>query len=58
MLAASAADIAIVFVLALSGTLMEPLPPRVLAAVFVATIAFALVLDQVKLAVKPAFKLG
>ena len=58
VLAASAADIAIVFVLALSGTLMEPLPPRVLAAVFVATIGFALILDQVKLAVKPAFKLG
>jgi H+-transporting ATPase len=58
VVAASAADIAIVVVLALSGTLMEPLPSRVLAAVFVATVGFALILDQVKLAVKPAFKLG
>ena len=50
VLASSAADIAIVSVLALSGTLMEPLPWRVLAA-FAAAIGFALVLDQIKLPV-------
>jgi H+-transporting ATPase len=56
VLAASAADIAIVSVLALSGTLMEPLPWRVLAAVFVAAIGLALVLDQIKRPVIAAFK--
>jgi H+-transporting ATPase len=58
VLAASAADIVIVSALAVSGVLMEPLPLRVLAAVFVATIGFSLILDQVKLPVKSAFKLG
>jgi H+-transporting ATPase len=57
VLAASAADIVIVSALAASGVLMEPLPLRVLAAVFVATIGFSLILDQVKLPVKSAFKL-
>ena len=58
VLAASAADVAIVSALALSGTLMEPLPWRVLAAVFIAAAGFAFVLDQVKLPVKAAFKAG
>ena len=58
VLAASAADIAIVSALALSGTLMEPLPWRVLATVFVATAGFALILDQIKLPVRSAFKIG
>jgi H+-transporting ATPase len=56
LLASSAADIVIVFALALSGILMEPLPCRVLAAVFVAAGGFALILDQVKLPVTSAFK--
>jgi H+-transporting ATPase len=58
VVAASAADIAIVAALALSGTLMESLPWRVLAAVFVAAASFALILDQVKLPVRSAFKIG
>jgi len=58
VLAASAADIAIVTLLALSGTLMEPLPWRVLAAVLAAAAGFALILDQIKLPVKAAFRIG
>jgi len=58
VLLASAADIAIVSLLALSGTLMEPLPWRVLAAVLAAAAGFALILDQVKLPVKAAFRVG
>jgi H+-transporting ATPase len=57
VLAASAADIIVVLALAGSGTLMEPLSWRVLAAVLVAAAAFALTLDQVKLPVRSAFKL-
>jgi H+-transporting ATPase len=57
VLVSCAADIAIVSVLALSGTLMEPLPWRVLAALFIAAAGFALVLDQVKIPVRSAFKI-
>jgi H+-transporting ATPase len=56
VLAAAAADIAIISVLALSGTLMEALPWRVLAAVLAAAAAFALVLDQIKRPVLAVFK--
>ncbi|MHB1142362.1 MAG: plasma-membrane proton-efflux P-type ATPase [Sulfuricaulis sp.] len=58
VLASSAVDIAIVSTLALSGILMEPLPWRVLAAVIGAAAGFALILDQVKLPVQSAFKVG
>jgi H+-transporting ATPase len=58
VVAASAADVTIVCALALSGTLMEPLPWRVVAAVLVGAAGFALILDQVKLPVRSAFKLG
>lgn len=58
VLTASAADIVIVSVLASSGTLMEPLPWHILAGVFVAAAGFALFLDQIKLPVKSAFKVG
>jgi H+-transporting ATPase len=58
VLTTSAMDIAIVSTLAISGILMEPLPWRVLAAVFAAVIVFALILDQVKLPVKATFKVG
>jgi H+-transporting ATPase len=58
VLTTSAMDIAIVSTLAISGILMEPLPWRVLAAVFAAVIVFALILDQVKLPLKSAFKVG
>ena len=57
LLASSAADIAIVSALALSGILMEPLPWRVMAAVFVAAIGFALILDQIKRPVTAVFKI-
>jgi H+-transporting ATPase len=56
VLASSAVDIAIASTLALSGILMEPLPWRVLAALLVAAAAFALIFDQIKLLVVPAFK--
>jgi H+-transporting ATPase len=47
--AASAADIAIVSVLALSGILMEALAWRIMVGILVSAIGFALILDQVKL---------
>jgi H+-transporting ATPase len=56
VLASSVVDIAIVSLLALSGTLMEPLAWRVLVAVFTAAAGFALILDQIKLPVTSAFK--
>jgi H+-transporting ATPase len=56
VLASSVVDIAIVSTLAISGILMEPLPWRVLAAVFASAAGFAMILDQVKLPVKAAFK--
>ncbi|MGE0465244.1 MAG: HAD-IC family P-type ATPase [Steroidobacteraceae bacterium] len=58
VLAASAADIAVVSVLALSGTLMAPLAWHVLATVFVAAVGFALILDQIKRPVMAAFKVA
>jgi len=56
VLASSAVDIGIISTLALSGTLMEPLPVRVIAALFVAAIGFAFILDRIKLPVTAAFK--
>ncbi|HTT75994.1 MAG TPA: HAD-IC family P-type ATPase [Candidatus Binataceae bacterium] len=51
MMLFSLADIAIVSALALSGTLMRPLPLRVVISLLVATTAFAFALDQVKVMV-------
>jgi len=48
ILASSFVDIAIVSALAISGILMKPLPWPVVAAVLAASVAFALILDQVK----------
>jgi H+-transporting ATPase len=56
VLASSAADIATVSTLALSGILMEPLPWRVVAAVFFAAIGFAVILDQIKRPLTAVFK--
>lgn len=56
ILASSVIDIGIVLALALSGTLMEPLPARVIAAIFVAAIGFAFILDRIKLPITAAFK--
>ena len=58
VLLSSAADVAIVSTLALSGTLMEPLPWRILAEVAIAALGFALLLDQIKLPVRLTFKIG
>jgi H+-transporting ATPase len=57
VLASSATDIAIVSVLALSGTLMEPLPWRLIAVVFAASMGFAVILDQIKMPVLSAFRI-
>jgi H+-transporting ATPase len=54
--ASSAADVAIVSTLALSGTLMVPLAWPLMLAVAAAAIAFALILDQVKRPILSAFK--
>ncbi len=48
VLASSAVDITIVATLALAGVLMAPLPADLVAGVFAAAIAFALILDQIK----------
>ncbi len=53
--ASSAVDIGIVAMLALSGTLMEPLPWWLLLAISIATAAFALILDQIKQLVTALF---
>lgn len=57
VLASSAADIAIISAMALSGTLMEPLTWDILGAVFIAAIGFALFLDQIKLPLMKVFKI-
>jgi H+-transporting ATPase len=58
VLASSAADIALVSALSLSGTLMAPLPWSVVLMLFAATAAFTLVLDQIKLSVLPLFMMA
>jgi H+-transporting ATPase len=50
MIIFSAADIAVVSTLAISGILMQPLPLAVVLSLFAATLVFALLLDQVKVA--------
>ncbi len=57
VLASSAADIGIVTALALSGTLMAPLPWQLLLAIFAAVTAFTLILDQVKRPATALFKI-
>jgi H+-transporting ATPase len=56
VLSSSMADIAFVSALALSGALIEPLPWRLLLAIFAAALGFAVILDQIKLPVRSAFK--
>jgi H+-transporting ATPase len=48
LMASSVADLAIVCLLAINGVLMTALPVAILAGLFVAAIAFAFVLDAVK----------
>ena len=52
----SVVDVALVSALALSGTLMAPLAWPLMLVVAAATIAFALILDQVKRPILAAFK--
>ena len=54
VLASSAADIAIVSVLVLTGTLMTPLPWEFLAALFIVAAGLALILDWIKLLIVTA----
>ena len=58
VLASSAADVAIVSALALSGILMDPLPWRILVAIFAAAIGFAFILDQIKLRTTAMIRIG
>ena len=58
VLASSLTDIGIVLALALPGILMAPLPWRLVAAVFAAMAAFALILDQIKRQVLVVFKIS
>jgi H+-transporting ATPase len=51
MLLASSADVTIVASLAIAGLLMTPLPPEIVGILLIATLAFALALDFVKIAV-------
>ena len=55
--ASSAVDIGIVAALAFSGTLMAPLPWRLLLGIALAAAAFALVLDQIKRLVMLMFRI-
>jgi H+-transporting ATPase len=57
VVASSVLDIGIVTTLALAGFLMAPLSLQLLATVFVAAVALALALDQIKLPVMSAFKI-
>ena len=57
LISSSNAGTVLVAVLAFTGSLMAPLPWRVLAAVFVASAGFALILDRVKLPVTAWFKI-
>jgi H+-transporting ATPase len=56
--ASSAVDMGIVTTLALAGVLMVPLSLPLLAAVLIAAVGFSLVLDQVKLPLLSALKIG
>ncbi|TAK84608.1 MAG: HAD family hydrolase [Betaproteobacteria bacterium] len=57
IIAATLIDLALVSVLALSGTMMKALPLPIVAAVAAAAIGFALVLDQIKLGVVSLFRI-
>ena len=57
VLASSVLDIGIVSVLALSGTLMAPLPAGIAALVFLAAVCFSLILDLIKVPVMRAFRI-
>jgi len=58
VLASSVMDIGIAAMLSLTGTLMAPIPWRLLAVLLAAAIAFSLILDQVKRPVLAAFRIA
>jgi H+-transporting ATPase len=58
VVASSATDVAIAATLALSGTLMAPLPWRAVLAVFAAAAGFAFALDRLKVPVVAAFRVA
>ncbi|WP_157381231.1 hypothetical protein [Burkholderia ubonensis] len=58
LLLSSVIDIAIVSMLVLSGTLMAALPMSLVGAVAMTAIGFALILDQLKIPVEAALRLG
>jgi H+-transporting ATPase len=57
VMASSAADVAIVSTLVLSGVLMEPLPWRLVVAVLASAAGFAFILDQIKRPVTAMFEM-
>jgi len=57
VVASSTADVSLAILLAVSGTLMQPLPWPVIGAILMAAALFALILDQIKMPVLWAFKL-
>jgi H+-transporting ATPase len=57
VLASSMADIAMVSLFVLSGILMDPLPWRIVAFIFIAAAGFMLILDQIKFPIAAMFKL-
>jgi ATPase, P-type (transporting), HAD superfamily, subfamily IC len=58
VLASSVMDIGIAATLSLTGTLMAPIPWRLLAVLLAAATAFALLLDQIKRPVLAAFRIA
>jgi H+-transporting ATPase len=58
VVAPSAADIAITSALALSGTLMAPLPWRLRLAVLCVSAGFALLIDKIKLTMMAGFNIA
>ena len=57
ILVASIVDIGIVTILSLTGTLMDPLSWQILSVLFLSSIGFAFVLDQIKIPVTAFFKI-
>ena len=58
LVAVSVADLVLVCTLALSGTLMRPVPPALIGAMAAAVLAFSLLLDQAKRVVFARFALA
>ena len=57
MLIAPSADVAIVTSVAAGGVLMTPLTPAIIGMLFMTTVAFALVLDSIKIMVRTRLRI-